>query len=123
MTAEFKSFATLLRPQPAISPLIAEPLPWSASDRLAPAHAAERFEQSLQVLLREIACEVLGRELLLAPVEIARIVERIRRRYPLQADGEAHVTPGGDCTLICGDGTIDATLGRRLAAAIDRAAG
>ncbi|MBV8602448.1 MAG: hypothetical protein JO359_12870 [Candidatus Eremiobacteraeota bacterium] len=120
---EFTSLATLLRPSPPISPLIAEPKPpplRQRSDRLDAARAEERFEERLQILLREIACEVLGRELVLSPPALEEIVERLRRRYPLQAAGIVRTAPNGDCSIDSDDGLLDASLGRRLAAALDR---
>ena len=130
--AEFKSFATIFREraraaEPApISPLIAEPpVPppaLAARERLFPALLAERLDCAVQTLLREIAAEVVGRELLLAPVEIERIVARLRERYRLDDDCSVRASAGGDVAFAWSEGEIDASLGRRVAAAIDRAA-
>lgn len=133
MSAEFKSLFALLRESaapPLISPLIAEPLPplepvlevddpQPADDRLDAARIAERFEAALQRLLDEIALEVVGRELLLAPVDVERIVSRLKARYGFQ-DGTA-TGANGDIRIDCDGNEIDASLGRRLRTAIERA--
>jgi hypothetical protein len=133
MSAEFKNLFALLRESaapPLISPLIAEPLPppepvldvddpQPADDRLDSARTAERFEAALQCLLDEIALEVVGRELLLAPVDVERIVSRLKARYGFQ-DGTA-TGANGDIRIDCESNEIDASLGRRLRAAIERA--
>jgi len=131
MAAEFKSFAELFRsracapePPPAaqappISALISHAPP---PERLALARWEERLACALERLLAEIAAEVVGRELLLAPVEVHAIVERLVRR--LHFDGEVAVEErDGDLVIRAADGEtwIDASLGRRLHAAIDRA--
>lgn len=133
MSAEFKSLFALLRESaapPLISPLIAEPLPppepvlevdhpQPADDRLDSARTAERFEAALQRLFDEIALEVVGRELLLAPVDVERIVSRLKARYGFH-DGTA-TSANGDIRIDCDGNEIDASLGRRLRAAIERA--
>lgn len=131
--AEFKRLADILserdRPvEPPISALIAElPAPQqstrerSLEERLYPALLAEKADRAVRTLLREIAAEVVGRELLLAPVEIDAIVRRLRERYRLDETVPATVSPFGDVAFVWGDGAIDASLGRRVAAAIDRA--
>jgi hypothetical protein len=124
VSAEFKSLAEVLRearaaaaspPVPAISPLIAQPPAEEPADRLFAARFAERLEVALQRLLEEIAAEVVGRELLLAPVDAAAIVERLLRRYG--GTTEAPEARDGDIRI----GDVDASLGRRVRAAIDRA--
>jgi hypothetical protein len=126
VNSEFKSLRDILResreahiPQtPAISPLIPQTpaAPQAEYDRLAPARFAERLDRALERLLVEIAAEVVGRELLLAPVEIAAIVERLAERYGLSGDAAVYAGDG-DVTI----GEVDASLGRRIRAAIDRA--
>lgn len=131
MGAEFKSFAELFRarekpPQPAPPP---EAPPISAfipqappPERLAVARWEERLACALERLLAEIAIEVVGRELALAPAEVHAIVERLVRR--LHFDGDITIEErNGDIAILGADGEtwIDASLGRRLHAAIDRA--
>jgi len=132
MSVEFKSLAEILHESrastPLISPLIAEPLAAvevpevpeaPAVDRLSEVRTLERFEGALRRLLGEIAAEVVGRELLLAPVDVDRIVTRLRARFGF-ADVSAECTDGD--LAIAWDGTqIDASLGRRLHSAIERA--
>lgn len=136
MSAEFKSLRDILRESrvapPAISPLIPEPLPIveapehrdedpddAIENRLDLVRCLERFEGALRRLLDEIAAEVVGRELLLAPIDVARIVTRLKDRYGF---GDARVTAAGeDVTLECEGTQIDASLGRRLRSAIERA--
>jgi len=135
VSGEFKSLASILRElrelrdgaaiQPAaISPLIAAiDVPEPAAprdDRLFAARLAERLESAVRTLLREIAAEVLGRELLLAPIEIDAIVARLRERYALE-EIEVDASADGDVILTCAAGEIDASLGRRLRAAIEAA--
>ena len=133
MSREFKSFGTILRElrelqeapavPAAISPLIAEVQAPQPSDpcrreRLVAARLAERVEVAVRALLREIAAEVLGRELLLAPVELDAIVARLRERY-LAHELAVETTPDGDVLFTGAGGTIDASLGRRLEAALE----
>ncbi|MBV8151555.1 MAG: hypothetical protein JO101_08455 [Candidatus Eremiobacteraeota bacterium] len=113
-------------PAPNVSPLIAE-LPGEAtppepSDRLAEMRHAEALERALRALLREIAAEVLGRELMLAPCEIDAIVARLCRRYALERAQVRVSASDGDIALECESGWIDASLGRRLEAALERCA-
>jgi len=133
MSAEFKSLAEILHESragvPLISPLIAEPIAVveapevpvedDDSDRLPQARTLERFEGALRRLLEEIAAEVLGRELLLAPVDVARIVTRLKGRFGFP---DAIVECTNSDITIAWDGTeIDASLGRRLRSAVERA--
>ena len=126
--AEFKSLAAILHEPreepPAISPFIAEiPPPPEPDDPLVALRLDDRFDRALLRLLREIATEVVGRELLLGPVETQAIVERLRARYGISDEIAVETSAqGGDMTIVCASGTIDASLGRRLAAAIDRTA-
>ena len=129
VAAEFKSFAELFRAQqtppqsapppeaPPISAFIPETPPL---ERLAVARWEERLACALERLLAEIAIEVVGRELALAPVDVHAIVERLVQR--LRFDGEITVEErDGDIAILAADGAtwIDASLGRRLHAAID----
>jgi hypothetical protein len=134
MNDEFKSLAEILREvraaSPVISPLIAEPLsiveaPEATVEeddsdvRLPHARTLERFEGALRRLLEEIAAEVLGRELLLAPIDVDRIVSRLKVRFGFS---DATVTCADGDITVAWDGTeIDASLGRRLRSAIERA--
>jgi|GEM_PF-2978586 hypothetical protein len=133
MSAEFRSLFAVLRESraaPLISPLIAEPLAPPepaievddadpADDRLNAVRIAESFESSLHRLLDEIALEVVGRELLLAPIEVDRIVTRLKARYGFHAGNVT--SKNGDIRLDCDGNEIDASLGRRLRSAIERA--
>jgi hypothetical protein len=134
MSVEFKSLAEILREaratSPVISPLIAEPLPVvevpeaTVDDddfdvRLPQARTLERFEGALRRLLEEIAAEVVGRELLLAPIDVDRIVTRLKARFGFS---DATLTCTNGDVFVAWDGTeIDASLGRRLRSAIERA--
>lgn len=124
MTAQFRSFAEIFREEPAaaqpqISPLITQPPPPPAPDRLLEARLRERFDVTLARLLEEIATEVLGRELLLAPADTDAIVRRLSRRYGIEPV-QVRVC-GDELVLATPEGEIDASLGRRLRAAIDAA--
>jgi len=135
MSAEFKSLAEILRDArnaaPVISPLIAEPPSVvaepqtspapveDADDRLLQVRVLERFEGALQRLLQEIAAEVLGRELLLAPIDVDCIVARLKRRFAL--DCGVVTSRAGDVVIAFEDAEIDASLGRRFASALERA--
>jgi len=132
MTAQFRSFAEIFRqthePEPVsippISPLITEvPEPTIRArideDRLFAARLCERVDEALERLLENLACEVLGRELLLAPVDIDAVARRLLKSFGIE---RARWSVSGDeLTLACEGGTIDASLGRRLRVAIDRA--
>jgi len=110
--------------------------------------AARRFRASLadaldaarDTLLRDVACDVLARELQVAPADVAAIVARALERYANDVPVRVRVHPGdvsfladctvnvaADSTLRPGDvaidvraGTIDASLGARLACALGR---
>ena len=92
----------------------------------------EALNDHVRMLVREIAVEVVSRELQLAPTDIAQIVERACARYaqPLSIrvhPSEAHEVRGfddvvsdesirrGDVMLIVCGGEVDASLGMRLA--------
>ena len=96
---------------------------------------ADALDVMLGPLLRDIACNVLGRELTLEPEDVRTIVTRIRERacddlpltvrvHPQDVASLActGLTVIADDTLRCGDamlelrsGTIDASLGARVA--------
>jgi flagellar biosynthesis/type III secretory pathway protein FliH len=95
----------------------------------------ESLEERTQMLVREIAIEVVARELELAPADIAGIVESACARYapPLSIrvhPDEASELRGlenvvadtsirrGDVMLSIASGTIDASLGMRLVRAL-----
>ena len=96
---------------------------------------ADALDASLDALLREVARDVLARELTIAPADVAAIAARALGRYegesPLrlrvhpddvaELSGAVHnvVADGGlrrgDVAIDLRAGTIDATLGARLA--------
>lgn len=103
--------------------------------RLFYAHVIEAVEAAVETLLEDIAADVLARELLLAPVEIEAIVDRALQRFASEEPLRVRVPPQdvsrvrcgvpvvGDADLRAGDaivelrsGTVDASLGVRLAA-------
>jgi flagellar biosynthesis/type III secretory pathway protein FliH len=94
---------------------------------------ADALDRSFADLLRDIAAEVLGRELQCAPAELQAIVERALERAADELPVCVHVHPSqlallqldlpvvADARLRCDDvridlrsGTIDASLGLRL---------
>jgi flagellar biosynthesis/type III secretory pathway protein FliH len=98
--------------------------------RLFRARLADALDEASARLLRELAADVVARELRLAPCDVARIVERVQRSGPvvavrLNAEDAAHVTQlpvivddalqPGDAVLEVAGGTVDARLGVRLA--------
>src|SRR5262249_54347716 len=117
------------QPDPPISPFIAaqtqEPQEDAAYDasteRTFGAMLAERLDAAVQHLLREIACEVLGRELLLAPVDVDAIVRRLRERYRVDDHVGARTGENGDLVLSWEGCEIDASLANRLELALDGA--
>ncbi len=100
---------------------------------------ADALESALEDVLRDLASDVLARELVLAPAEIARVartaLERLWEEPPLAilahpeeiaVLGELAVPVHGDASLRRGDvtialryGSIDLTLGARLAYALE----
>jgi hypothetical protein len=104
------------------------------------ASLADALDAARDTLLHDVACDVLGRELRLAPADIAAIVTRALERYANDVPVRVRVHPSdvsflADCTvnvaadskLRPGDvaidvraGTIDASLGARLACALAR---
>ena len=132
MNGAFKSLRDILRearateePAPVISPLIAElPMPAepareAVADPLSSVRVLDAFEGALRRLLAEIAAEVLGRELQLAPIEIERIAGRLKGRFGFH-DGVVR-SVDGDITIDVDGAQIDASLGRRLRSALERA--
>jgi flagellar biosynthesis/type III secretory pathway protein FliH len=100
--------------------------------RLFRAALRESLDACVQVLAREIAVEVVSRELELAPADITSVVERAIARYTIPLSirvhpdevacvrdfegvvADASVRRGDVILAVCG-GTIDASLGVRLA--------
>lgn len=93
----------------------------------------EAVELRAREIAREVAIEVLARELQLAPCDLAAVVKRARERYHLRDVVQIRVHPddvtalGGNDAVVCdaslrrGDamllascGSVDATLGVRL---------
>jgi flagellar biosynthesis/type III secretory pathway protein FliH len=104
------------------------------------AAVADAFEYEVEALLRDVAADVLARELQLAPADLAQIVKRARSRFEREriVAVRAHPDDGGalagfdldvisDPALRRGDvaidlrsGTIDLSLGLRLDAVLSR---
>lgn len=101
---------------------------------------ADALDAQLREIVREVACEVLGRELRLAPADVTAIATGALERYaadgplrlrahpldaraletlelPIVADGALR---RGDLTIELRSGTIDASLGARLEALLER---
>jgi flagellar biosynthesis/type III secretory pathway protein FliH len=105
-----------------------------AAARRFNAALADALALSLERLVRDIACDVLARELLLAPCDVAAVAARALQRYAGEGALRLRVHPGdvaacaalevpvvGDGSLRTGDvildvrcGSIDASLGARL---------
>jgi hypothetical protein len=99
--------------------------------------AGEAFENAARILLERLARDVLGRELALAPCDLAAIVAAARAELEANeplcvvvAPGEADVPLGlprrtdtslapGDVVLEARDGTCDARLRVRLQSALE----
>ncbi|HET9393697.1 MAG TPA: FliH/SctL family protein [Candidatus Rubrimentiphilum sp.] len=105
--------------------------------RLFMARVAEAVESATEMLRADIAAEIVGRELQLAPADLRSIVERTVRRYVLETPVRVRVHPDdlgafdgtvpavadaqlrrGDAVLELRTGTIDASLGARLDAVL-----
>ncbi len=146
----------LVQSEPAIAEIVAEapaPAPQSVAPSapvgafcsdlaLARLAAREAFQRAAIRLLETFARDVLGRELALAPVDIASLVRRMATTFaedsPLAvilapADAEAvrcdlavrtdpTLSPG-DVVLVVQDGTVDARLALRLCSAVCDAVG
>jgi hypothetical protein len=100
---------------------------------------ADAVDASVDDLLRDIACEVLGRELTLAPADLACIAAAALRRYADDSPVRLRAHPDemaaltglnlpvvADCELRRGDvtvdlraGSIDARLGTRLESVLE----
>jgi hypothetical protein len=102
--------------------------------RLFRARLADALDDAVARLVREIATDVLARELRLAPCEIAVLVRRVLERAPVVrvrvAPADLTLVPGvpvladpdlsaGDAVLELGRGELDARLGVRLAAVLE----
>ena len=161
MAGEFVALADLLR-APAASDDHLAPVPADAVEdaavhadaavdvgvvaavreaRLFRARLADAFDEGAARLLRELATDVLARELRLAPCDLAAIVRRIGERAPLvrvrvaacDAAALAVVPFPGGCTTVVEDpalargdaivevigGALDARLGVRLAVVLE----
>jgi flagellar biosynthesis/type III secretory pathway protein FliH len=156
MADRFVSLASLLRPQPEppIEPASAAADTTDAAPVVPPAAAAtppemlteckvfrarllDAFDHARAKLVQDLAAEVLGRELELAPPAIdvlaARLIENHAEEIPVRlrvspADRERvridlpiDVDPSlrsGDLVLIVRDGMLESTLGLRLEGAV-----
>jgi hypothetical protein len=102
--------------------------------RLFRARLADAFDDAAHRLVRELAADVLARELRLAPCDLARIVRRVLasapavrvRVAPADVARVAGIAVLPDPALCAGDaivevagGTLDARLGVRLAAVLE----
>ena len=152
MAAEFVALADLLRaPEappvaaeaPADDRVACEPLEGEpAADvdaalrdaRLFRARLADAFDDAVSRLVRDLACEVLARELLLAPCDLAALVRRAGERAPVvrvrvspcdvAAFGGIPVVADsalerGDAIVELSGGALDARLGVRLATVLE----
>jgi flagellar biosynthesis/type III secretory pathway protein FliH len=121
---------------PSLAPTEIETAAVLSEIRRFRAAVADAFEYEVESLLRDVASDVLARELQLSPADVAAIVERARNRYaregilavrvhPCDAGALAHLDldvladPAlrrGDVAIDLHSGTIDLSLGVRLAA-------
>jgi len=139
----FVSLAELLRPSESAPPQTCENEP--AQEELAPAECdaardvrlfrariAEALDAAVALLCRDIACDVVARELRLEPADISAIVDRAIQRYECESITQVRVHPAdapalagmdvcpdaslrrGDAVLDVAAGTIDVSLGVRL---------
>lgn len=105
--------------------------------RLFHARVIEAVEAAVETLVTDIAADVLGRELVLQPAEIETIVDRALQRFadeePLRVRVHADDAPRlngalpvvldvglrpGDAVIELRNGSVDASLGVRLAAVV-----
>lgn len=105
--------------------------------RLFHARIAEAVDAGVERVLCDVACDVLARELRIAPADIAAITERALQRYATDAPVRVRLHPNdaasvkcavpvisdgglmpGDAILELQDGFVDAGLGVRLEAAL-----
>jgi len=144
----FRSLAELLRsneraPQqseiPAADPEVPAPPQEAGAARdvlLFRARIAEAVDCAVAALCQDIAAEIVGRELQLAPAEIGAIVRRAVERYASEGIVRVRVHPDdttaisgsavcadpslrrGDAILDVACGSIDASLGVRLDAVL-----
>jgi flagellar biosynthesis/type III secretory pathway protein FliH len=102
---------------------------------------ADALDFALEGLLRDVACDVLARELSLAPADVAAIAARALTRYANESPVRLRAHPEeighlaginvpvvadsglrrGDVAIDLQCGTIDAGLGARLLCALERA--
>jgi flagellar biosynthesis/type III secretory pathway protein FliH len=104
--------------------------------RLFRARLADALEAATARLVRELAHAVLGRELILAPADLAALAERILAEHPAATPVAIRHAPGegtglplpavadpelapGDLIVTFGAGAVDARLGVRLAVALE----
>ena len=102
--------------------------------RLFRARLADAFDDAAARLLRELAADVLARELRLAPCDLEAIVRRVRERIPLvrvrvapadvarMSDAPVVADPllaAGDAVVELAGGALDARLGVRLASVLE----
>jgi flagellar biosynthesis/type III secretory pathway protein FliH len=112
-----------------------------AAARRFHAALADAADAALDNLLRNIACDVLGRELALAPADVASIVAAALERYAADSPVRLRAHPDetsalggfnlaviadrglrrGDVAIDVRAGTIDASLGARLEHVLDSA--
>ena len=156
MAADFVALADLLRapvvaparsasPEPDLpeapsgKPIAGDPVPDDISAalrdaRLFRARLADAFDDAAARLLRELAADVLARELRLAPCDLGAIVQRIAARAPVVrvrvAPGDVAALTGiaavadsaldrGDAIVELAGGALDAHLGVRLAVVLE----
>ena len=144
---DFVPLSALLRASPAESVAVAppaEPAPPPAEPcasctplrdvLLFRAALADALDAAVARMLRELAAEVLARELRLAPCDVAAIVARVRAQMPvlrvrvapadarcaldLPVVADATLEPG-DAILELDGGALDARLGVRLACVLE----
>ncbi len=154
----FVPLADILRPpalvQPAVAEIVETPCIASAPEdvrvwsevardvRVFRAQLADAFDAAREMLLRDFAFAVLGRELLLGDADLAAIVARILAEHPDAQPLRVRVAPvdlaqvaehvllplvadpdleSGDAIVDLQCGSIDARLGVRIAALLERA--
>lgn len=151
MIAGFRSLASILEAQPETGPrlpddTVATPAPvvtdpWSAQSevRLFYATLREVLDVCVRDCMERIAREVLAREMLLAPADIAAVTERTLRECERLAPVRVRVHPDdasrcnagtlpvvedpqlerGDVIVEVRDGAVDARLQMRLRSALE----
>jgi hypothetical protein len=127
------------RPAPPTSPAPVEPPEMAEllrDVRLFRARLADALDAATAVVVRELAYAVLGRELAVAPADVATLAARILAERPAAEPVAVHHAPAdafaapvpavadpslapGDLVLVFRDGTVDARLGVRLAVALE----